>query len=590
MLLASGSQDKTVKLWDVATRQNIGILDGHSIWVYSVSFSPDERTLASTGGNTVKLWDVTTQRNIGILPHGADVGSVSFSRDGGTLASGAVDGTVKLWDVASGANFAAFGNMSGVNSLSFSSDGVTLASGTADGTIELWDTSGLMRERLEALAEIDIPDPNLRAAIATALGKPPSASIVRGAMATLPRLEASYAGINNLTGLEGSTNLTFLSLWGNNISDISAVAGLTKLERLYLDRNNITDISPLVANTGLESGDEVYILGNPLSYPSIYTHIPVLQERGVEVFFDNRTPQRIHIVSGNDQQGLPGAALKKPFVVEIQDEHGVAFEGVPVTFSVTVGGGTLSTTSTATNTNVRAESALTLGPKPGTNTVEVGVTGIQEKQSVSAIAELPPIPQDVNRDDVVNILDLVLVAGAFGNAAAAPSAWYRDLEEDLLSGVAIAFPIRSLDPSLSTRLIAPTRADVGRWLSQAQQLNLADATSLRGILFLDQLLAALIPKETALLPNYPNPFNPETWIPYQLARDADVMLTIHALDGQLVRLLPLGVQPAGTYYSRSRAAYWNGKNEFGEPVASGLYFYTLTAGDFSATRKMLIRK
>ena len=590
MLLASGSQDKTVKLWDVATRQNIGTLDGHAIWVNSVSFSPDERTLASTGGNTVKLWDVTTQRNIGILPHGADVSSVSFSRDGGTLASGAVDGTVKLWDVASGANFATLGNTSGVNSLSFSSDGVTLASGTDEGMIELWDTSGLMRERLEAVAEIDIPDPNLRAVIATALGKPQSASIVRGAMATLTRLEASKAGINNLTGLEGSTNLTSLNLWGNNISDISAVAGLTKLERLYLDRNNITDISPLVANTGLESGDEVYILGNPLSYPSIYTHIPVLQERGVEVFFDNRTPQRIHIVSGNDQQGLPGAALKKPFVVEIQDEHGVAFEGVPVTFSVTVGGGTLSTTSTATNTNVRAESALTLGPKPGTNTVEVGVTGIQEKQSVSAIAELPPIPQDVNRDDVVNILDLVLVAGAFGNAAAAPSAWYRDLEEDLLSGVAIAFPIRSLDPSLSTRLIAPTRADVGRWLSQAQQLNLADATSLRGILFLDQLLAALIPKETALLPNYPNPFNPETWIPYQLARDADVMLTIHALDGQLVRLLPLGVQPAGTYYSRSRAAYWNGKNEFGEPVASGLYFYTLTAGDFSATRKMLIRK
>ena len=103
-------------------------------------------------------------------------------------------------------------------------------------------------------------------------------------------------------------------------------------------------------------------------------------------------------------------------------------------------------------------------------------------------------------------------------------------------------------------------------------------------------LSVTASKDNALAANFPNPFNPETWIPYQLARDADVMLTIHALDGQLVRLLPLGVQPAGTYYSRSRAAYWNGKNEFGEPVASGLYFYTLTAGDFSATRKMLIRK
>ena len=795
MLLASGSQDKTVKLWDVATRQNIGTLDGHSIWVYSVSFSPDERTLASTGGNTVKLWDVTTQRNIGILPHGADVGSVAFSRDGGTLASGAVDGTVKLWDVASCANFATLGNTSGVNSLSFSSDGVTLASGTDEGMIELWDTSGLIRERLEAVAEIDIPDPNLRAAIATALGKPQSASIVRGAMATLTWLEASKAGINNLTGLEGSTNLTFLSLWGNNISDISVVAGLTKLARLYLDRNNITDISPLVENTGLGSGDEVYILGNPLSYSSIYTHIPVLQERGVEVSFDNRTPQRIRIVSGNDQEGVPGAALENAFVVEVQDENGVAFEGVPLTFSVTGAGGTLSATSATTNSNGgaesiltlgpnpgtntvtvsvagsqeketfnaegiripetldiisgndqeglpgaalenpfvvevrdqsgdplpgvqvtflvssgggtlsatsamadvngraesiltlgpnlgrntvtvsvtgiqeqqtftaegiriplafwiisgdkqqgllgealanpfvvevrdqsgdplpgvqvafsvsigggmlsatsattdvngRAESILTLGPNPGANTVEVGVTGIQEKQSVSAIAELPPIPQDVNRDDVVNILDLVLVAsvlgdegrdldadvnrdgvvnildlvvvaGALGNAAAAPSAWYRDLE------------------------IAPTRAEVGQWLAQAGELELTEATSQRGVLFLEQLLAALTPKETALLPNYPNPFNPETWIPYRLSEDADVTLTIYDTTGVVVRRLDLGHQLAGHYADRGRAAYWDGRNARGESVASGVYFYTLTAGDFTATRKMLIRK
>ncbi len=97
-------------------------------------------------------------------------------------------------------------------------------------------------------------------------------------------------------------------------------------------------------------------------------------------------------------------------------------------------------------------------------------------------------------------------------------------------------------------------------------------------------------KEFALAPNFPNPFNPETWIPYQLAADADVTLTIHAFDGQLVRRLGLGHQTAGTYYSRSRAAYWDGRNDFDEPVASGIYFYTLTVGAFSATRKMLIRK
>ena len=104
------------------------------------------------------------------------------------------------------------------------------------------------------------------------------------------------------------------------------------------------------------------------------------------------------------------------------------------------------------------------------------------------------------------------------------------------------------------------------------------------------LQVSLLPKETALLVNYPNPFNPETWIPYQLATPADVTLTIYDLQGRVVRDLDLGHQRAGMYHTRSRAAHWDGKNTQGESVASGVYFYTLTAGDFTATRKLLIRK
>ena len=99
-----------------------------------------------------------------------------------------------------------------------------------------------------------------------------------------------------------------------------------------------------------------------------------------------------------------------------------------------------------------------------------------------------------------------------------------------------------------------------------------------------------LPDQNALLANYPNPFNPETWIPYQLAKPADVMLRVYGVDGQTIRELALGHQAAGRYLNRSRAVYWDGKNAVGEPVASGLYFYTLTAGDFTATRKLLIRK
>ena len=97
-------------------------------------------------------------------------------------------------------------------------------------------------------------------------------------------------------------------------------------------------------------------------------------------------------------------------------------------------------------------------------------------------------------------------------------------------------------------------------------------------------------EETALLSNYPNPFNPETWIPYQLAEAGDVTVTIYDMRGVVIRELGVGHQPMGVYRSRSRAVHWDGRNQFGEKVATGLYFYTLKAGDFTATRKMLIAK
>ena len=107
---------------------------------------------------------------------------------------------------------------------------------------------------------------------------------------------------------------------------------------------------------------------------------------------------------------------------------------------------------------------------------------------------------------------------------------------------------------------------------------------------LGNLIVYEIPTETELLPNYPNPFNPETWIPYRLAEDAFVTLTIYDTAGRVVRSIDVGYKPAAAYESRSKAIYWDGRNEFGEQVASSVYFYHLSAGDYSATRKMLIVK
>ena len=98
------------------------------------------------------------------------------------------------------------------------------------------------------------------------------------------------------------------------------------------------------------------------------------------------------------------------------------------------------------------------------------------------------------------------------------------------------------------------------------------------------------PDETLLLSNYPNPFNPETWIPYQLAQDTEVQILIYNVRGRVVRWLDLGHQSAGFYTHRNRAGYWDGRNAFGERVAAGIYFYQLRTDAVSALRKMVILK
>ena len=204
---------------------------------------------------------------------------------------------------------------------------------------------------------------------------------------------------------------------------------------------------------------------------------------------------------------------------------------------------------------------------------------------------------DVTRNGSVNVNDLVEVARNYGRTVAGGANRNADVNGDGrvdindLNEVARALDARAA-PGLSPDKAADlpfTAKEVQGWIRDAKAAGI-DA---HDITVLEQLLVAVTrtpPKKTVLLANYPNPFNPETWIPYQLSEAAEVTVTIHASDGKLVHLLELGQVPAGIYQTKGRAAYWDGRNALNEPVASGVYFYTLTAGDFSATRKMLIRK
>ena len=199
---------------------------------------------------------------------------------------------------------------------------------------------------------------------------------------------------------------------------------------------------------------------------------------------------------------------------------------------------------------------------------------------------------DVNRDGDIDILDLILVARQLGKSVPADSP--EDINGD---GIINIFDLTLVAQGIggaAAPAIATGRADVATieaWIALARFEDDGSIAFRQGIENLENLLVSLIvPQETALLANYPNPFNPETWIPYQLATPAEVALTIYGMNGGTVRHLAVGHQTAGLYQSRSRALHWDGRNQHGEPVASGLYFYTLKAGEFTATRRMLIRK
>ena len=216
-------------------------------------------------------------------------------------------------------------------------------------------------------------------------------------------------------------------------------------------------------------------------------------------------------------------------------------------------------------------------------------------------------PEDVNRDGTVNITDLVTIASNFDDpdlAALADINIYPDVNGD---GVVNLIDLIHVAAEMSSDATAPllsknsvktsnlTVEDLTQWIRLAKQLDVKAPHLLNGIAILEHLLEVLtsieeLPNSTALLANYPNPFNPETWIPYQLAKPAEVSISIHSADGKLIRTLKLGQLPAGTYHNKYRSAYWDGCNEFGEPVASGIYFYTFSADNFTATRKMVIWK
>ena len=362
-LLASASADRTVILWDVAKREETGTLTGHTGAVNSASFSPDGTLLASgSTDGTVILWDLAKREDRTTLTgHTDGVNSVSFSPDE-ILASGSADGTVILWDLAKKEDTATLtGHASAVNSLSFSRDGTILASGAVDGKIKLWD----VRNRGE-IATVDWSTHGLTSIAVS----PDGATLASGSLDgwvwvwdVLARKPiAQFAHLPAINSVAFSRDGATLSAAGRDGRVILWDVLTRKELATFAHTSEIHSVAFSRDGAILASGsrDGAVILWDTSGWT-------------------RPRPFALEILSGDGQQGAPGAALARPLVVEVRDQYGNPLPGATVTFTVTADEGKLSDGFTVehatTDANGRAAKTLTIGRQPGVNTVEVSIGG-----------------------------------------------------------------------------------------------------------------------------------------------------------------------------------------------------------------------
>ena len=623
--IASGSVDNTIRLWDMKTGTLRQTLIGHTWSVGTVSFSPDGQTLASGSPPEFYLWDVKTGtfRQIGTGDGDGISGNISFSPDGQTIAGMSYQRrTIRLWDVKTGEYLRTLtGHTGEAYDVVFSPDGQTIASGGS--ALHFWNanTGRYLRSLTTHNASVNgvvfSPDGQTIASGSAGTVLLWDLNLILGPPGTnddgrYPNLAAYYPFDSNTEDASGNGN------HGQGYGTINYVFGKFG-EAIELNNGEYIEMEASDSLHGDLFKTDLFTLSAWIypkpetSYGHAWRSLPreaghntlfIIEEQGIiswrgridgawswnnlcetdpSVF---KADTWIHVAVTNDGDKLriyvDGEKTAETDFQETDGGNTIYRIG-----SSSTGGETFAglIDDYAVFSRALSEDEINSIIQDG---VEAFLTGIQ------VVDDRMDIPEDINNDGTVNIQDLVAVAAALGETGENDADVNADGKVDIQDLVAVAAALGEVAaaPSAIRHQAAEqlTSTDVQHWLMQARHANLTDPNSQRGMRFLEQLLSALIPKETALLPNYPNPFNPETWIPYQLAKPADVALTIYDIQGRVVRDLDLGHQRAGTYHGRSRAAYWDGRNAVGESVASGVYFYTLKAGDFAATRKMLIRK
>ena len=611
--IAIGSWQR-IYLRDAKSGEYLNTLAGHRLWVNTLAYSPDGRILASGGSDAkVHLWDAMTGEYLRTLAdYGEAINSVTFSRDGETLAIAGEDSAICLWNPKTGRfRHRLTWHAEQVNSVAFGPNGRIVAGASNDGTIAIFDVNsgelqGTLTEHDREVVDIAF-SPNGRSfASATAWDAILWDAVTWKRMHTLAGNQNEKSNIqfspNGRMVVRGSTDKT-VRIWN---------AATGEPLRPFTGHTSFVDcvaISPDGRTLASGSHDGTVLLWELVSAPIVDSTISVAPAHSSSPEVGELLTISFTIAAGENVAGyeaslhFDGTALRYVdgaagdylaagafFVPPVLDVNRVTL-GATSLDGASSGDGTLAVLTfevlTAKSSNLIL-SDVSLADSNARRTLPRIVHG-----KVMGAMPVPAVIGDVNSDGAVNVLDLVQVAANFTKTGEIDADVNEDGVVDILDLVIVARAIGDAGAAPSKRPATPEvlgAANVRQWIAEAKSLGIHDATVQKGIRFLEQLLAALTPDETALLPNYPNPFNPETWIPYHLTQGAEVEITIYNVKGTPVRRLALGYQAAGYYADRGRAAYWAGRNESGEAVANGVYFYRLRAGSYSAVRRMAIVK
>ena len=488
---------------------------------------------------------------------------------------------------------------------------------------------------------VKMPDANLAAAVRKALGLGAKARISKQAILELTHLKVRDSNISDLTGLQDATQLTELYLERNEISDVSPLARLTRLRRLRLEDNEISNIQPL---TGLTRLEELYLGDNQINNAEVRRLTKLKQLRWLSLYnnqISNITPlakltkleklrlsnnkirdvsplsglvklEALHLKGNPITNFSPLASLTNLTDADFLPAAGPKIEGpwlwmiVPTwnrggKGAATSGRDYLAVITKGAVTEVQiATRGATLGDRVKNRKWTLGRLSPTGRNNITEMVNAIGLGKGGNIDRHVAYGSIALRSPRKQNTTMhvgsddAVKVWLNGelVHENPINRSADdyqeSFPV-TLKQGKNILLVAVyemREAWSGFFGFEEDAVYSVITTSAAPA----KSAHAAIPDTTGLLSNYPNPFNPETWIPYELATETHVEIHIYDARGILVRSLELGYQPAGTYTRRSRAAYWDGRNALGERVASGIYFYQLQADALSPLRKMVILK